>query len=101
MAGPLEGIRVFDLTLMMVGPWSTQNLGQLGAEVFHVERGGVEGKSLGGGTPPSINGTSVVFMTCNMNKRQIFLDLKSEFDQGIARSEERRVGKERRSRWSA
>ena len=81
MAGPLEGIRVFDLTLMMVGPWSTQNLGQMGAEVFHVERGGVEGRSLGGGTPPSINGTSVVFMTCNMNKRQIFLDLKSEFDQ--------------------
>ena len=41
MAGPLEGIRVFDLTLMMVGPWSTQNLGQMGAEVFHVERGGL------------------------------------------------------------
>jgi len=45
----------------------------------------VEGRSLGGGTPPSINGTSVVFMTCNMNKRQIFLDLKSEFDQQVAR----------------
>ena len=85
MPGPLEGIRVFDLTLMMVGPWSTQNLGQMGAEVFHVERGGVEGRSLGGGTPPSINGTSVVFMTCNLNKRQIFLDLKSEHDQHVAR----------------
>src|SRR6266545_1744935 len=85
MAGPLEGIRVFDLTLMMVGPWSTQNLGQMGAEVFHVERGGIEGRSLGGGTPPSINGMSVVFMTCNMNKRQIFLDLKSEYDQHVAR----------------
>ncbi len=85
MPGPLEGIRVFDLTLMMVGPWSTQNLGQMGAEVFHVERGGTDERSLGGRTPPSINGTSVVYMTCNMNKRSLFLDLKAEYDLAVAR----------------
>jgi crotonobetainyl-CoA:carnitine CoA-transferase CaiB-like acyl-CoA transferase len=85
MAGPLSGLRVFDLTLMMVGPWSTQNLGQMGAEVFHVERGGTDERSLGGRTPPSINGTSVVYMTCNMNKRSVFLDLKSEYDLGVAK----------------
>ena len=32
MRGPLEGIRVFDLTLIMVGPWTTMNLGALGAD---------------------------------------------------------------------
>src|SRR4051794_40376723 len=85
MPGPLEGIRVFDLTLMMVGPWSTQNLCQMGAEVFHIERGGVDGRTLGGNTPPSINGTSVVFMTCNTNKRGVFLDLKEDFDRNVAR----------------
>src|SRR4051812_31557896 len=84
MPGPLEGLRVFDLTLMMVGPWSTQNLGQLGAEVLHVERGGTDGRSLGGGVPPAINGMSVVYITCNMNKRQMFLDLKMEYDLGVA-----------------
>lgn len=84
MPGPLEGLRVFDLTLMMVGPWSTQNLGQLGAEVLHVERGGTDGRSLGGGVPPSINGMSVVYITCNMNKRQIFLDLKAGYDLRVA-----------------
>src|SRR3954465_12377848 len=85
MAGPLQGIRVFDLTLMMVGPWSTQNLGQMGAEAFHVERGGTDEGSLGGRTPPSKKATSVVCMTCNMNKRSVFLDLKSEWDLAIAK----------------
>jgi crotonobetainyl-CoA:carnitine CoA-transferase CaiB-like acyl-CoA transferase len=84
MPGPLSGLRVFDLTLMMVGPWSTQNLAQMGAEVFHVERGGTDERSLGGRTPPSINGTSVVYMTNNMNKRSVFLDLKAEYDLSVA-----------------
>jgi crotonobetainyl-CoA:carnitine CoA-transferase CaiB-like acyl-CoA transferase len=80
MRGPLEGIRVFDLTLIMVGPWSTMNLGALGADVIHIERPGIEDRSLGGGIPPYINGVSIGHITWNMNKRQMMLDLKSEMD---------------------
>jgi crotonobetainyl-CoA:carnitine CoA-transferase CaiB-like acyl-CoA transferase len=80
MRGPLEGIRVFDLTLIMVGPWSTMNLGALGADVIHIERPGIEDRSLGGGIPPYMNGVSIGHITWNMNKRQMFLDLKSELD---------------------
>ncbi len=80
MRGPLEGIRVFDFTLLMVGPWSTMNLGALGADVIHIERPGIEDSALGGGVPPSINGTSVGHITWNMNKRQLFLDVKAEHD---------------------
>jgi crotonobetainyl-CoA:carnitine CoA-transferase CaiB-like acyl-CoA transferase len=83
--GPLEGIRVFDLTLIMVGPWSTMNLGALGADVIHVERPDISRSSLGGGIPPYINGTSIGHITWNMNKRQAFFDLKSEFDNEMAR----------------
>ncbi len=85
MRGPLEGIRVFDLTLIMVGPWSTMNLGALGADVIHIERPGILDSSLGGGIPPTINGTSIGHITWNMNKRQMFLDLKAEFDNETAR----------------
>ena len=83
MRGPLDGIRAFDLTLIMVGPWSTMNLGGMGADVIHIERPNIERASLGG-VPPYINGTSVGFITWNMNKRQMFLDLKSELDLEIA-----------------
>jgi crotonobetainyl-CoA:carnitine CoA-transferase CaiB-like acyl-CoA transferase len=84
MRGPLEGIRVFDLTLIMVGPWSTMNLGALGADVIHIERPGIEDRSLGGGIPPYINGVSIGHITWNMNKREMFLDLKSESDVELA-----------------
>jgi crotonobetainyl-CoA:carnitine CoA-transferase CaiB-like acyl-CoA transferase len=80
MRGPLEGIRVFDFTLLMVGPWSTMNLGALGADVIHIERPGIEDSALGGGVPPSINGTSAGHIAWNMNKRQLFLDVKAEHD---------------------
>ena len=85
MRGPLEGIRVFDFTLLMVGPWSTMNLGALGADVIHIERPGIEDSALGGGVPPSINGTSVGHITWNTNKRQLFLDVKAEHDLETAR----------------
>jgi crotonobetainyl-CoA:carnitine CoA-transferase CaiB-like acyl-CoA transferase len=85
MRGPLDGIRVFDLTLIMVGPWTTMNLGAMGADVIHVERPGILDSSLGGGVPPAINGTSIGHITWNMNKRQMFFDLKEPHDLEMAR----------------
>jgi crotonobetainyl-CoA:carnitine CoA-transferase CaiB-like acyl-CoA transferase len=84
MRGPLEGIRVFDLTLIMVGPWSTMNLGAMGADVIHIERPGIDDRSLGGGIPPYMNGVSIGHITWNMHKRQMFLDLKSEDEVAVA-----------------
>jgi crotonobetainyl-CoA:carnitine CoA-transferase CaiB-like acyl-CoA transferase len=80
--GPLDGIRIFDLTIAMVGPWSAMLLGSLGAEVFHVQAPDVDHSK---GVPPSINGTSIGYLTWNMNKRGLILDLKQEVDQAFAR----------------
>lgn len=84
MPGPLEGVRIFDLTLWMVGPWASMQLGALGADVIHIEQPGVDPRTLGAGVPPAINGTSVGFITWNMNKRGLFLDLKSASDRQTA-----------------
>ena len=84
MPGPLDGVRVFDLTLWMVGPWASMQLGALGADVIHIEQPGVDPRTLGAGVPPAINGTSVGYITWNMNKRGLFLDLKSQADRQTA-----------------
>jgi crotonobetainyl-CoA:carnitine CoA-transferase CaiB-like acyl-CoA transferase len=82
LAKLLEGIRVFDLTVAAVGPWSTKLLGALGADVIRVERPG--GDNLSSGVPPKINGTSVLHISANHNKRNIELDLKLESDRALA-----------------
>lgn len=84
MPGPLEGIRVFDLTIFMVGPWASMQLGALGADVIHIEQPNVLSSSLGAGVPPTINGTSIGYISWNMNKRGLFLDLKATHDRATA-----------------
>ena len=84
MPGPLEGIRVFDLTMWMVGPWSSMQLGGMGADVIHIEQPGVLWSSLGAGVPPTIKGTSIGYIAWNMNKRGLFLDLKATRDRATA-----------------
>jgi len=73
--GPLAGVRVFDLTLWMVGPWAGQQLGALGADVLHVERPGTPPGRLGN-VPPDVAGTSAGYLAWNMNKRGLGLNLK-------------------------
>ncbi len=78
--GPLSGIRVFDLTIAMVGPWCAMQLGAMGADVVHVESRDVTGA----GVPPSIKGQSIGYITWNMNKRGIQFDLKAQNDRADA-----------------
>jgi len=82
--GPLEGIRVLDVTLLGVGPWAGMLLGSLGAEVLHVERPDLDWRQLGGGVPPTIDGTSIGYIAWNMNKRGVSVDLKDEDDHRFA-----------------
>lgn len=82
MAKILDGIRVFDLTIAAVGPWSTKLLGALGADVIKVEAPG--GDRLSHAVPPLIKGNSVLYISANHNKRMIELDLKNEADRAIA-----------------
>jgi crotonobetainyl-CoA:carnitine CoA-transferase CaiB-like acyl-CoA transferase len=84
MSGPLDGIRVFDLTIYMVGPWAAVQLGALGADVIHIEQPNVDPSSLSAAVPPRINGTSIGYITWNMNKRGLFLDLKAQEDRATA-----------------
>jgi crotonobetainyl-CoA:carnitine CoA-transferase CaiB-like acyl-CoA transferase len=58
MAGILDGIRIFDLTVAAVGPWATKLLGELGADVIKVEAPG--GDALSHSVPPKIKGSSVL-----------------------------------------
>jgi len=81
MAGILDGIRVFDLTIAAVGPWASKLLGELGADVIKVEA--PEGE-LSHVIPPPIKGTAVLYISANFNKRHIVLDLKNEGDRAIA-----------------
>jgi len=82
MAKPLDGVRVFDLTVAAVGPWATKLLGAMGADVIKVEAPG--GDQLSHAVPPRIKGDSVLYISANHNKRMIELDLKQEADRAIA-----------------
>ena len=72
--GPLEGIRVIDLTAVMLGPFATQILGEMGADVIKVEPpGGEIGRWTGVSKSP---GMSAAFIMKGRNKRSVVLDLK-------------------------
>ncbi len=74
--GPLNGIRVLDLTRVLAGPYCTMFLGDLGAEVVKVEQPGVGDDTRGWG-PPFVGGESAYFLCVNRNKKSITIDLKS------------------------
>src|SRR5256885_16437692 len=84
--GALNGVRVVEMGQLIAGPFCGKTLGEFGADVVKIE-------APGAGDPLRNwrlikNGTSVWWQVQSRNKRS------------VARSEERRVGKECRSRWS-
>ena len=79
---PLEGAKVVDLSRLLPGPWCSQTLGDLGADVIKIEQ--PEIGDYGRFNPPYYREGGVYFNSVNRNKRSITLDLKREEDQRIA-----------------
>jgi crotonobetainyl-CoA:carnitine CoA-transferase CaiB-like acyl-CoA transferase len=82
--GPLDGITVIDLSSFIFGPYATQTLGDLGADVIKVEAPGGDRQRFGLKQAKSKDMGST-FMTLNRNKRSITLDLKEEADREVLR----------------
>lgn len=77
MSSPLEGIRIIEMTSVVLGPYACQMLGDLGADVIKVEPlEGDTNRNLG----PHRNNKdmSSLYLTCNRNKRSVALNLKSD-----------------------
>lgn len=91
MQKPLSHIRVLDLSRILAGPWATQNLADLGAEVIKVEKPGVgdDTRQMG---PPFLkdkqtgeDGDAAYFMSCNRGKKSLAIDFSNPQGQDILR----------------
>jgi crotonobetainyl-CoA:carnitine CoA-transferase CaiB-like acyl-CoA transferase len=74
MSGPLSGVKILELTSVVLGPWACQMLADMGADVIKIEPPrGDSNRTLGAYRNP---GMAALYLTCNRNKRSIVLDLK-------------------------
>ena len=80
MAGPLDGVRVLDLTNVLAGPFCGYNLARLGAEVIKVENpaGGDLARKLGADPEMSARLMGLSFVAVNAGKQSVALDLKTQ-----------------------
>jgi crotonobetainyl-CoA:carnitine CoA-transferase CaiB-like acyl-CoA transferase len=89
MSGPLEGIRVLDLSRVLAGPWAGQLLGDYGADVVKVERP-VQGDETRHWGPPWFEAAggreSAYFLSANRAKRSVTLDFSRPTGQGVIRA---------------
>ncbi len=81
---PLSGIRVVDFSRFFAGPYCSQLLGDLGAEVVKVELPG-EGEPLRSQGPPFFQGQGITFYAGNRNKRSLTLDMQTPHGKQVAR----------------
>jgi len=83
---PLKNIKVLDLSRVLAGPWASQTLADLGAEVIKIERPGVGDDTRTWGPPwfdmPDGDALSAYFMSANRGKKSVCVDLASP--EGIA-----------------
>jgi len=89
--GALAGVRVLDLSRVLAGPWCTQTLADLGAEVVKVERPG-SGDDTRGWGPPFLKdrdgqdtAEAAYFLGANRNKRSVTIDLSQPEGQDLVR----------------
>src|SRR5450759_4334074 len=91
MPRPLAHIRVLDLSRVLAGPWASQNLADLGAEVIKVERPGAGDDTRGWGPPwfkdrdGKDTSDSSYYLSCNRGKKSITLDISKPEGQRIVR----------------
>ncbi len=85
----LSGIRVLDLSRVLAGPWATQALGDLGAEVIKIEKPGEGDDTRGWGPPWLADGEgrptreSAYFLAANRNKRSVTIDMARPEGQAL------------------
>jgi crotonobetainyl-CoA:carnitine CoA-transferase CaiB-like acyl-CoA transferase len=86
--GPLAGLRVLDLSRVLAGPWCTQILGDLGAEVIKVEQPGQGDDTRRWGPPflPDGSGDSAYYVCANRNKQSIAINLADPAGAELIRS---------------
>lgn len=89
--GPLKGVRVLDLSRILAGPWATQALADLGAEVIKIEKPGLgdDTRSMG---PPFIRnqtsgeeGDAAYYLSCNRGKKSVAIDISTKEGQRTVR----------------
>ncbi|MGE0828757.1 MAG: CaiB/BaiF CoA transferase family protein [Hyphomonadaceae bacterium] len=78
-SGALAGVRVLDLSRVLAGPWATQILGDLGAEILKIEKPGAGDDTRGWGPPfltdpDGAQGDAAYFLSANRNKRSLAID---------------------------
>ena len=94
--GALDGVRVLDLSRVLAGPWCTQTLADLGAEVIKIERppshGHPGGDDTRGWGPPFLkdragrdSAEAAYFLGANRNKRSVTIDLAHPEGQALVR----------------
>ncbi len=86
---PLAGIKVLDLSRVLAGPWASQTLADLGADVIKVERPGVGDDTRSWGPPWHTNAQgeqlSAYFIAANRGKRSVAIDMATTEGQALVR----------------
>ncbi len=80
----LNGIRILDLSRVLAGPFCTQLLGDLGAEVIKIEQPG-KGDDTRQWGPPWFHGESAYYLSCNRNKKSVTVNLQAEAGRALIR----------------